>query len=198
MMPSLPSQHHVRARWHRVPTEGTQRPHSFPRSPIVPGPQRHIPPQRASPAPQTHLTCCAAAVGSAGARLPPRPAAQLGSGCRRLFKPQIPGAGRQSRRRRGWREGMQSPGPAPGAGTNKRQLCRVSSLCTQGPAWPLGNSPSGAQSCRGAATPSACAGKGKEVRASLGIPITAALHPDVPTHPLLPARSCSCLGGVPG
>lgn len=34
-----------------------------------------------------------------------------GCGCRLLFKPQIPGAGRRSRQRRGWREGMQSPGP---------------------------------------------------------------------------------------
>lgn len=111
MMPSLPSQDHVRACRHPVPTVGRQAPHCFPGSSIVPVPQCRGPPQRASPLPQIHhLTCC-------GAWALPELSCLLarwvswGCGCRLLFKPQIPGAGRQSRQRRGWREGMQSPGP---------------------------------------------------------------------------------------
>lgn len=111
MTPSLPSQDHVRARWRPVPTERRQGPHCSPGSSIVPVPQPHGPLQWASPVPQIHhLTCCGAwALLELACLLARR--VSWGSGCRLLFKPQIPGAGRQSRQRRGWREGMQSPGP---------------------------------------------------------------------------------------
>lgn len=111
MTPSLPSQDHVRAHWHPVPTERRQGPHCSPGSSIVPVPQPHGPPQWASPVPQIHhLTCCGVwALLELACLLARR--VSWGSGCRLLFKPQIPGAGRQSRQRRGWREGMQSPGP---------------------------------------------------------------------------------------
>lgn len=83
----------------------------LPRKLHSPSPPTHGPPQWASPVPQIHhLTCCGVwALLELACLLARR--VSWGSGCRLLFKPQIPGAGRQSRQRRGWREGMQSPGP---------------------------------------------------------------------------------------
>lgn len=197
-MPSPPSQDHVRARWHPVPTVGRQGPRCFPGSSVVSVPQRHSPPQRASPAPQTHhLTCCRAwappQLACLLARRVSRALAAAGS-----FNPKSPvlGAGPASGGGGGRR--CEAPVPAPGAGTNKRQLCRVSSLCTQRPDRPLGNSPSGPQGFPGCCHPLCPHWEGKRVRASLGIPITATVHAGVPEHPFVPARSCPCLGGVPG
>lgn len=74
-------------------------------------PQPCGPPRRGSPVPRSYcLTCC-------GVWALPELACLLawwvswGCSCRLLFKPQIPGAGQQSRQRRGRREGTQSPGP---------------------------------------------------------------------------------------
>lgn len=79
---------------------------------------------------------------------------------------------------------------APGAGTNKRQLCRVSSLCTQRPGWPLGNSPSGPQGFLGCCHPLCPHWKGKR----------GASKPRNPDHsrgtsrcPQAPVPACSVL-----
>lgn len=65
---------------------------------------------------------------------------------------------------------MQSPAPSSRAGTNKRQLCRVSSLCTQRPGWRLGNSPSAPRGFLGCCHPLCLCWKARRARESRSQP----------------------------
>lgn len=108
------------------PPRGDRDRASPPGSSTAPATQPHGPPQWGSPVPRRrHLTCYGAwALPELACLLAWR--VSRGCGCRLLFKPQIPGAGRQSRQRRGRREETQRPGPCSrGRHQQKATVSRV-------------------------------------------------------------------------
>lgn len=86
------------------------------------------------------------------------------------------------------------PGPAPTKGSCV--LCPP--RAPSDPADRSGTAPRDVRASQGASSPSACAGKAGEPRASPGSPIAAMEHPDIPKNLSLPTWSCLCLKGCQG